>query len=251
MPVDFNVSARIRRMLPAPQAESSYDVLRAARYNELFVNPLVVSRHVLSDEGSYFVATNPTPGTALLQVLTTGFLDTTPALYMHNGDSPSNAAAKRVYLDYIKFIVTTVPASTTQSNYTLVLDNVARTLSTDNTSKLTPKNTNMDSSSASVVDVLAAQNSATASVIAASSQSKRIVARGALGGIPILGDELVIQFGSNDVGSYGATAVASRKVSAAAPVILGPNHSLVLHQWWVGNAATAGQYEIELGWWER
>ena len=87
--------------------------------------------------------------------------------------------------------------------------------------------------------------------VPASSSSARVVASGAIGGLPILGDELVVQFGGVDMAPAGTSATASRKVSVAPPVIIGPQQYAVVYQWVPANATTAGQYEYILGWWER
>ena len=101
-----------------------------------------------------------------------------------------------------------------------------------------------------------AQNSATASVLSASSGSARLVANASVGGIPVVGDELVLVCGPSDPGPYpGLTAAQAvcpgRKVSCLPPVILGPNSALTLYAWFPGNATTGLSYEFEIGWWER
>jgi hypothetical protein len=77
-----------------------------------------------------------------------------------------------------------------------------------------------------------------------------------VGGIPVVGDELVLVCGPVDPGAYaGLTAAqavcAGRKVSCLPPIILGPNSALTLYAWFPGNAATSLSYEFEVGWWER
>lgn len=66
-----------------------------------------------------------------------------------------------------------------------------------------------------------------------------------------MGDELVVQFGGTDMAGYGSSATASRKVSVAPPIVLGPQQYAVVYMWVPGNATTAGQYEFECGHWER
>ena len=87
--------------------------------------------------------------------------------------------------------------------------------------------------------------------VPASSGSARVVASGAIGGLPILGDELTVQYGGVDMAAMGTSGTASRKVSVAPPVIIGPQQYAVVYQWVVANATTAGQYEYVIGWWER
>ena len=250
----------VRRSLTGAPAMTDGDDIRQrmGRYGEQVVELLTTSRHKLADEGSYFVATNPTVGTGLAYPVTTVFSGTTAMFYLRNGATAGDMAAKRVYLDYIKIVVTVVPATTTVSGYAGVLDpGVARAAKSiqsgtlSNAAAITGVAPNSDMSSASVLDTFWAQSGGTALVLSAASGSAKTVTRGNLGGLPILGDELMIQFGQSDVGSYGATAVASRKVTQAAPVVIGPQASYAFHMFFTANATTGLSYEFEVGWWER
>jgi len=160
-----------------------------------------------------------------------------------------------MYLDYIKLICTVAPASATGARFAIKTDPQLRTLSTNNTLAITPTSPNSDVATQSVCSINA-QNNAAASVLTASSGSARLVANASLGGLPIVGDELVLVCGPSDPGPYpGLTAAQAvcpgRKVSCLPPVILGPNSALTLYAWFPGNAATGLSYEFEIGWWER
>jgi len=48
------------------------------------------TKHLLADEGSYFIATNPTPGTALAYNIQAAFSDTVPLFYVQNNGSKAN-----------------------------------------------------------------------------------------------------------------------------------------------------------------
>jgi len=253
--VDFSNLARASRNLPQPVPDTSEIEMRCSRYGDQTTVSLIPTKHVLSDEGSYFVATNATPGTAVLYPLTTGFTDTVPFLYVYNNDKPTNPAYKRVFLDYIKIVIIQAPANSTQSYFAIKLDTVARSLGTNNTAAVTPVSPNMDITPTSVT-TLNIQSSATASAITAASASARVGARGAFGGLPIAGDELVVICGSADVGAYsGLTAAQAvcpgRKCSNSPPILLGPGQSATMHLWFPGNSTTALTYELEMAWWER
>jgi len=107
--------------------------VRGGRYGEQYVLPLIPTKHLLADEGSYFIATNPTPGTALAYNIQAAFSDTVPLFYVQNNDSKANPFGKRLYLDYIKLICTTAPASSTGVRFALKTDPAIRTISTNNT----------------------------------------------------------------------------------------------------------------------
>lgn len=241
----------VGRALPIAQPEDQQAQMRGNKYGDSWVNGPTGTSHPFADEGSYFAVTNATPGTSLLYPLTTAFSDTAPLLYILNQESASNPAQPDCCIEQIKLIVTQVPATTTQVYYAVILDAVARPFTTDNTASIVPAVSNYGASPRFTLPLIKAQNSATASILTASSASKRIIARGALGGLPVLGDELAIVFGRGDAGSYGGTAVASRKVSSAAAFEIAPGSSMALHVWFPGNATTALTYEIEVTGWVR
>ena len=154
------------RAIPSPQADQKAPVtnVRGGRYGEQYVFSLVPTKHMLADEGTYFIATNVTPGTAQLCNIQAAFSDTTPLLYIQNNDSKANPFAKRIYLDYIKLICSIAPASSTGARFAVKTDPQLRTLSTNNTLGITPTSPNSDVATQSVCSINA-QNSATASVL--------------------------------------------------------------------------------------
>lgn len=222
---------------------------RGSKYGEQYVIPLLLNgRQGLADEGSYFIATNPTPGTAFAYNVQASFSDTVPFLYLFNGAA---AGGKNVELDYIKLIVTTAAASGVTAYYAARLD-ASRAITSDNTTKVVPVNY---AGTATVLSPLKLQNGS-ASTIAASSSTSTIVARGSFGGITIVGDELVMCFGGDPANAYpGLTAAQAtapgRKVSVSGPVIVAPQQSLTIHLWFASNAITGLSYEFEMGWAER
>jgi len=172
----------VSRALPAPQSDGSEREQRLGRYGGVYTYNIVPSKHVLADEGSYFVTTTTTPGTAFAYNVQASFSDTVPLIYIFNKTLPADSANKRIYLDYIKLIVTVIAASGVQAFYAVKTDAVARSLSTNNTTALTPVSPNADVGGSSIATVNA-QSSGTASAIAAASANARVVARGSFGGI--------------------------------------------------------------------
>lgn len=255
--IDVNQLWTPARGLPSPQTDQKAPVtnVRGGRYGEQYMLSLIPTKHLLADEGSYFIATNPTPGTALAYNVQAAFSDTVPLFYIQNNDSKANPFAKRMYLDYLKLICTVAAASATGVRFAIKVDPTLRTLSTNNTTAITPTSPNSDVASQSVCSINA-QSSATASALTASSGSARVVASGSLGGIPVVGDELVLVCGTVDPGAYqGLTAAQAvcpgRKVTCVPPIILGPNSAMTVYAWFPGNAATGLSYEFEAGWFER
>src|SRR5438874_5122085 len=103
----------IFRSKPAPMADNFLGGApsRAGRYGEAYnldVNP--TSKHTISDEGSYFVLTNPTPGTAVASAVNASS-DFTKSLFIFKNTAP--VGGLRCYLDYLKILPTVAPASAT------------------------------------------------------------------------------------------------------------------------------------------
>jgi len=216
-------------------------------------NQVMPIKHGQSSLGQSFVATNATPGTALAYNVQASYSATVPFLYLFNTQA---TGGKSVWLDYIKIICTTAPASAVNAFYAIILDTAARALSPDNTVAITPVNTNFALASANPTSLqIKAQNNATASAVAAAA-APRLLARGVLGGLPVVGDELIIDFGSDDIAPHAGLTAAqasapARKVSSSPAFCLCPGTSAIVHLWFPSNATTGLSYELEMSYWER
>lgn len=254
----------VARLLPPPKPDipDLDQGIRLGRYGELMGVPGVpATKNNLLREGSYWCSRTPTPGTGVASNVQATFSDTVPFLYLFNKDP---AGGKSVELDYLKIIVTVAAASGTTAQYAVKLDNGAgaggtgqgRFPTTNNTTAAVPISNNFEiTAPASVLQVLY-QSSGTASAVPAASSNARVAAEGAFGGLTIVGDELVVEFGKTDQSaSYVLTAAQAtfpgRKVSSAPPVVLAPQTSAVVHLWFAGNATTGLSYSFELGHAER
>lgn len=245
----------VSRGLPQPSSDTIEREMRLSRYGGQMVESVIPTKHVLSDEGSYFAVTNPTPGTAIAGALSASFSDTIPWFLLNNIDQPGNPNSKRVYIDYLKLIVTVAPATATTVNVAAKTDTL-RAITTNNFTSFAPQNVNRDSAVGSISTFLG-QSSATASAVAASTSGARLVQRSMIAGvIPIVNDVFVWKYGGEDMAAVqGLTAarasMPARWVDHAAPVIIGPQQTLSVYLWFPGNATTALSYEFEAGWWER
>lgn len=212
---------------------------------------IMSTKHGIADLGQFFVTTNPTPGTALAYQIQTSFLDTAPILYLQNNDV---VGGKRVYVDYIKIVVSVAAAAGVNAFYAITTDQAPRALSTDHRTALTPVNPNTGSVSTSIL-LVNGQSNATASAYAAAA-SPRVMARGSFGGLTVVGDELIIDFGADDITPYsGLTAAQAtcpgRKVSSSPPLVLAPQTCATVALWFPSNSATGLSYELEIASWER
>jgi len=241
----------VSRVLPGPAGDTNAVNVRSTRYGDLSAQLLHAKKHGLAEEGTYFVSTNPTPGTGVAGPVNASFSATGPFFAFVNNNPAGGARAS---LDYLKIIPTVAPASATGAHLVVVRDQISRALTTDNTVVATPVNVNGDS--ANKAASIFKYTVTTINVAAAATPTAAIVARASVSGIPVIGDELVFDFGATDTGAYpgltaGQVTAGGRKVSVLPPVICAPQQLLFFYLWFPGNAATGVSYEFELGHWER
>ena len=244
------IEYRTSRVRPRPIAEGSDGIGRGGRYGEGYSLSLYGGKQCLSEEGSYFIATNPTFGTAVATTTSiTTYVETAGAvgamMMLKNTEQVSSDFPKRIYMDYIKLMIVQVPTSATSWQYGLVLDR-ARNRYTSGGAVVTPTNPNGDASAKSI-GILYFGDLTTAVPL-----DRRLVGRGTHRGvIPTTFDEYLIIFGGSEGGSgFVGAAAAARNVDITSPIIIGPQQQLCMFQWGTSNAA-APSYEFEIGWWER
>ena len=241
------------RRLPATTLDGVSAAIppRASRYNETYgLNP-IPTKHLLADEGAYFVAGNVTAGTGIALGVLAAISYTAGAVYcVQNTSTPGDPNAKRLYLDYIKQIVTVVPASSTGVRLVGQLDILASRLPSANNVTFTNYNTNSDDSTKSAA-VVQGFSTAPMTTTAATGTSMRQVANLSNGNLPVLNDELVFKFGSVDFAGFGTGTTAASKVVHGAPIVIGPGQFALFYEWFPSNSSTGLSAESEIGWFER
>lgn len=234
-----------RRDLPSAYPDGTQVPLRGSRRGELHVHALNGSKqHGLADEGSYFVATNPTVGTGVAGIAASdGFNDLETFLFLRNTESSS--LGKRVYLDYIMLQPTAAGTNGTNFSYAMKLDKGNSRVGTGG-SAITPVNPNMDSTSASVCTV---QAGAVAS--AAASVDARLVCSGLLRTtIKVIGDTYLFLFGATSASAGVQAATITNFIVPCPPVVLGPGQMFLLHEF-AASQTVAAAYTFQMGWSER
>lgn len=230
---------------------------RVSPYRDQHVIPMWPTKHPLADEGSYFVATNPTPGTAVAYALQTAFSDTANGLFVIQNNNP--AGGPNVALDYIKLILSgTAPTATTVMDFTIRTDTQSMTPTANSvqiaggSGAQTIFNTNHDDNTSPQVNIWAF--SAGAMTVPVTSASGRRVARLHIPtGLGITGDQYEIQFGAVDRNAQNSPLTAVRAthpcsfVAHAAPLVLQPQRWAVVTMWWATAATTAPSFEYEIG----
>lgn len=237
---------KISRARPAPAyTEGTLNPNpRNSRYGEASVVGLgfkTATQH--ADEGSYFVATNPTPGTGIVMgAAVTSYVETTPFFLV----TYATTSGRRLYFDFLKLVCTVAGVAGTSLNATVAIDNAAARYTSGGTA-ITPVNPNMDDSNTAEGKVYAG------ALVAAAAANKRLLWSDILRVvIPVIGDTYLIEFGGptalSSIASAG-TAVA-QVAKQAPPVILGDgdNASIVL---WLPSQSTGSAYELTFGFTER
>lgn len=245
------------RVKPQIQPNTSEMPARGSPDGTLYTQNVVPTKHVLVDEGSYFITTNPTPQTVLAYGAAgsqAAFSDTVPFMQLVNTGNPGDPAAPVVFPDFLKIIQIggTAPATTTSVGVVMKLDSGFRASTAGTPTTALPVCANMNLVTAAPAARLVYYTGAVATIPAASAAA-RIVSRAMLKGGPTLVlDEYTMLFGINDgVGCQGyLTTVASYSTRVPAMGI-GPGQSLTFYLFLPGATTNPFSYEFELAHWER
>lgn len=239
------IFGKTSKAIPTAVADGTFPNIRSTTYGELVTTQLMDNHNSLADEGSYFKATNATPGTAITHATTAAFSSTAAALCIFNSNA---AGGKRIYLDYFRLIVVGTPTTATSAQMVITLDTGNR-LSSGGTT-LTAACANMDSSRTSGATITFG-----AVVLTAASGSVRQVGRHTFKtqATPCLavGDILAADFG--DATASGATLAGTTPLAlpySSGPIVIGGGHSLNVHLYYPA-VTVAPTYEVEIAFWER
>ncbi len=242
----------VSRTLPGINQDNVEAPGRLGRYGETYVLPASRARHVLADQGTYFIAHNATndASTTLAGHAAPVLADADATMtkpFVHLRMDP--AATKRAYLDFIEIEVVTAGALGTQACWAAQLDTGATRVSSGGTA-LTRISPNMQSTATPGLACLGGAITSTAE-----SANSRDLGFGTLRpSIEIAGDIKMFVFGADPeiVGSQAGQAAAAIRTSIVClpPVILGPTDQLLLALHSQASQNAAGVYKLRLGWWE-
>ena len=232
------------------QANTSYPITTSAKQMQIFAD-----YYGVADEGSFFVATNPTPGTAI--ATTTSVVDDATGATTHAQQKPvlliqnqnTVASGYNIYLEYLKMFIVQVPTSATAWRYAMRLDPLSTKLTTAGT-VITPQNVNGNSSTLSRAYINFGAITTTDST---ASPQQRLIANGQVSqAIPVANDEWFFNFAATfaSIDSSITSANVKRMSIPVPPVIIPPGWFFTLEMWGASNAA-APSWEFELGFVER
>ena len=207
---------------------------------------IVTSRQLIAGNSAYFVVTNPTAGTAITAAAQTGFSATANGLFLIQ-----NTGQKTIYLDYLSLILTgTAPTATTVMRFE-VFNETGLVTGTSNVATRTPVGLNTGGTQAT--GAIVQSFSAGQITIPAAVGTRRLQSVIALPtSLGVTGDNYVIQFGADGTPAGAGAITAARAtaparlVASAPPVVIAPNTTSWINNWWLTQATNAASYEFEL-----
>lgn len=235
----------IARALPTATADGAgvTTPTRTGRYGEAY-NASVSNKELFAaDEGSHYVAVNPTAGTGILgHAAPTTFDETKANLLIYNGGT------NRMYLQSIKLVDTAVSVGGTriQMNFSLDYGNLFASGGT----ALTKANVNADSTNTSGAVITAG-----AVVCSAATSNRRLLGNHVIRGanIDVVWDVYEFVFGAVG-GSSGETAegttVAQVITTHLHPIVIGAGQMFKMVIW-AASMSTGPTFEYLVNWIER
>jgi hypothetical protein len=241
----------VRKGLPSAVQDGSDAPNWGGRYGEQIVQVNNYPKMALAEEGCYYVATNPTPGTGLAATSSiTNYVTTAGAVgvffLLTNTETSTTNTGKRVYMDYIRVrLISQAPTSASVWYMTIALDNSTTRYNTGGTA-ITPVNVSGDYSKASIVTMYAGAVSTTVPGSVRLITSVLVRAQ-----VPVIMDQYMLTFGSVEGGGADTTSASvQNRLFGAPPVIIAPSWNMAVTMWGTSNAA-APQWEFDMGWWEK
>ena len=234
----------VNEELPTAGTDEDWKGLRVNRRGEQMVQPL--DPIALAREGSYFVVTNPTPGTGLIGIAASTAYDAAEAfLHIRN-----TSTTKKVHLHYMHLKATAAGTNGTTFGVTMVGDR-GTTRYTSGGATLTPVNPNM-SSSATASDVVIKGGPL---VTTAASADARILGDYPLRTvIKVIGDSYLFTFGGANPLSVAGVPLEGTTQTAmqiqCPPVVLGENDQFLFHEY-AASQTVGAAFTMSLGFWLR
>ena len=242
MATDVRTQNEVRRDIPPGTTEDGTQAYgRANYYGEKVIQPL--DRNTLADEGSYFVATNPTPGTAIAGIVAANGYDDTEALLTIT----NTHASKHVYLDYLHLVCKV--AGTNGTDFAYAIDISTTDLYASGGSTITPVDVNRETNNTPPVTVKFG------ALVTTTGTTEKILSHGQLTTvIKVIGDHYLLTFG-HERHSPAATAImeagAQKSVLKNCPAIMiPPAHGVAIREFATSQDGAA-QWQFEMGFWVR
>ncbi len=213
---------------------------------------LLSSRQMLAAAGKYFVVTNPTPGTGIVAATVTGFSATANGLFLIRNTNTVGGAS--LYLDYLKLMLSgTAPTATTVMNFDMWSE-TGLVVGTGNVATRTPVQINQGAGNTQTTGAIVQSFAAGQITIPAAAGTRALVGRTQLPtSLGITGDVYTVLFGSDTpaLSTTAGTAIRSAQpanlVAQAPPLVIPPQTSAWINNYWLTQATNGGTFEFELG----
>ena len=233
-----------RSTLPSATDDGDRAFNRSSRYGEQVVQQIGGDRNPLADEGSYFIATNPTPGTAIASIVAAdGYDDTEALLYLGN-----THPTKHIYLDYLHLICKV--AGTNGTDFGYAIDVATEVTYASGGSAITPVCVNREAET----DNKAPVTMYFGAVVTTTGTTEAIVSHGQLTTvIKVIGDHYLFSFGQRPMPPATAIMEGGAQKSVAKscpPIMVPPGHALSFRDFATAQDGAA-QWQFELGFWVR
>lgn len=229
----------VAQALPSSNADGSVIVPnRTGKYGEAYVLPLTGKELFSADEGSYFMALTPTPGTGIIGTVNIAAItDVSPTMVVYNGDS-----TKRLYPQFLNLHETVVSTSGARVQFTWYTDNINRWTSSGTALTIGSTNSGGAANSTTAIHVGTAMVSPAAS---ARVLIDHVVFAGAL---DVVENQYEFIFGgtAGHVSNAAVVTTVQHYSKIMPPVCIMPGHSLVMHQW-AASQANAPTFEYRFG----
>lgn len=218
---------------------------RNSTYGERYVIPIGGgSNWALADEGSYFVATNPTLATGVAghAAPVVADTDTKPFLFLYN-------SGKRVIIpDFAQFEVTAAGTAGTLNYLTCYVDAKGATAYTSGGAAVTPVSTHTDAPFPTGAVMYSG------AVVAAMSSSRKVGQQLVREVIPVVQDTVVVVFGSPNAAARAALTTAgtatNHSIVYLPPVAIAPGGNFNL-SFIRPSQSAAASYQFQFGYYER
>ena len=238
---DVRTQNEVRRdTLPGTNADGALGYGRANRYGEQ-VN-YNVDRNVLADEGSYYVATNATPGTAIASIAAAdGYDDTEALFYLGN-----THASKHVYMDYLHLVVKVAGANGTDFAY--AIDVATEATWASGGTAITPVDVNRETNNTAPVTCYFG------AVVTTTGTTEKLMSHGQLTTvIKVIGDHYLFTFGQPALAPATTIMEAGAQHSvqrSCPPIVIPPAHAMSFRDFCTSQSGAA-QWQFEAGFWVR
>ena len=238
-----------QRARPTFNADSSgaSSPSRTGSYNEAYVASISNRELFAADEGSSYVAINPTAGTGIIgHAAPTTFDETKANLYIYNGNTTGSGI--NIYMQSILLVETVVSVGGTRVQFNFSTD--TGNLYSSGGSALTINNVNKASTNTSKAVIYAG-----AAVLTAATSSRTLLGNHVIRGanVDVVWDHYEFIFGAPGGSTGGAvtpTTVAQHFTRTVPPIIIGPGQSFKMVVW-AASETTGPTYEYIVNFLER